>query len=93
MSISYRSPIYYFYFKISPNSYGRKSDYVSFIQVFLEKLSLDHDPISVFQQSILQQGEERLWGFSNAAFIEPGEIHASNTAAAMQFQNAYVNSL
>ena len=50
MSISYRSPIYYFYFIISPNSYGRKSDHVSFIQVFLKKLSLDHDPISVFQQ-------------------------------------------
>ena len=39
MSISYRSPIYYFYFKISPNSYGRKSDHVSFIQV---SLSLEH---------------------------------------------------
>lgn len=50
MSISYRSPIYYFHFKISPSSYGRKSDHGSFIQVFLEKLTLDHDPISIFQQ-------------------------------------------
>ena len=30
-SISYRSSIYYFYFYFLPNSYGRKSDYVSFI--------------------------------------------------------------
>ena len=50
MSISYRSPIYYFYFKISPNSYGRKSDHRCIVQVFFEQFFLDHDPVSVFQQ-------------------------------------------
>ena len=38
-------------------------------------------------QSILRSGEERLWGFSNTAFIEPREIHASPTAAAGRFSH------
>lgn len=52
-----------------------------------------HIPKQKAPQSILQKGEERLWGFSYAAFIGTREIHASHTAAAVQFQNAYVNSL
>ena len=50
-----------------------------------------HAKMQKSPQSILQQGEERLWGFSNAAFIETEEIHASRNAAAMRFQNACVD--
>ena len=37
-------------------------------------------------QPFLRKGEERLWDFHYAAFIETGEIHASHTAAAGHFR-------
>ena len=36
-------------------------------------------------QPFLRKGEERLWDFHYAAFIETGEIHASHTTAAGYF--------